>query len=690
MRIAVLLFAVLLPCGLLAQTSHDYSVDLSAAVQVSPAQITLNWTTGGSGTAYSVYKRTWPSANWGTPVANLGNVLTWTDTNVSVGVMYEYAVGRTGGAYTSWGFITAAIEAPFKESRGRLILIVDDTHITALATELARLEQDLVGDGWQVVRHDVSPSATVVSIKALIVAAYNTSPATTKAVFLFGNIAVPHSGNMNPDAHPDHMGAWPADSFYGDVNGGWTDSSVNNTSSANPRNHNIPGDGRYDQSIVPSASELMVGRVDLSEMPAFATSEQELLRNYLNKDHEFRTAQWRPQDRALVDDNFSAASYPEAFAASGWRSFAPMVGASNVTAADFLTSTGAGSYLWAYGCGGGTYTSAGGIGNTANFAATAIQVPFTCLFGSYHGDWDYVNAFMRAPLASGRGLTCAWSGRPHWYFHSMALGEPIGESLLYTQNRPALNTSSNGGVHVNLMGDPTLRLHYVAPATAPAAVQAGTSVQLSWTGSTDVVTGYHVYRAAALGGPYARLTTAPVAGTSYDDTSPPAGALWYMIRALALQQTASGSYYNLATGALIDITVTGQPPTITADPSDQTAPEGATATFTVSATGSGTLSYQWQQGGADIIGANSTSYTTPTLTLADNGAQFRCVVSNAFGSTTSAVATLTIGNAGGGGGGGGKGSDDGGGCSTLRGGVWTVPLAVMLLVLWRRRRRVAG
>ena len=83
---------------------------------------------------------------------------------------------------------------------------------------------------------------------------------------------------------------------------------------------------------------------------------------------------------------------------------------------------------------------------------------------------------LRASLANGKGLTCCWSGRPHWYFHGMALGETIGETLLYTQNRPSLTTSSNQQVHIALMGDPTLRMHVVAPAGSPAAVQNGAAV----------------------------------------------------------------------------------------------------------------------------------------------------------------------------------------------------------------------
>ncbi len=92
--------------------------------------------------------------------------------------------------------------------------------------------------------------------------------------------------------------------------------------------------------------------------------------------------------------------------------------------------------------------------------------------------------------------------------------------------------------------------------------------------------------------------------------------------------------------------VSGTAPSITAQPSDQSVAVGATATFSVTATGTAPLSYQWQKGTTAIAGATSASYTTGATSVADNGTQFTVVVSNAAGSITSNAATLTVNSAG--------------------------------------------
>jgi hypothetical protein len=88
--------------------------------------------------------------------------------------------------------------------------------------------------------------------------------------------------------------------------------------------------------------------------------------------------------------------------------------------------------------------------------------------------------------------------------------------------------------------------------------------------------------------------------------------------------------------------VVAGPPVITAQPSNQTVAPGQTATFSVTASESLPLSYQWYRDGGIIAGANSASYTTPATTLADNNASFTCLVSNSAGSVTSNPAILTV------------------------------------------------
>lgn len=66
------------------------------------------------------------------------------------------------------------------------------------------------------------------------------------------------------------------------------------------------------------------------------------------------------------------------------------------------------------------------------------------------------------------------------------------------------------------------------------------------------------------------------------------------------------------------------------------------ATFSVTATGTAPITYQWQKNGTNISGATAATYTTPTTSLADNGARFDLVVSNSAATVTSSSATLTV------------------------------------------------
>jgi glucose/arabinose dehydrogenase len=105
-----------------------------------------------------------------------------------------------------------------------------------------------------------------------------------------------------------------------------------------------------------------------------------------------------------------------------------------------------------------------------------------------------------------------------------------------------------------------------------------------------------------------------------------------------------GHLYYLARGSdrLYEIIYTGtREPFITRQPSSRTVPAGQPATFDIEASG-GQLSFQWQRDGADIEGATSTTLTLAEVSSTDDGARFRCVVTNSFGSVTSEEAALTV------------------------------------------------
>jgi len=115
----------------------------------------------------------------------------------------------------------------------------------------------------------------------------------------------------------------------------------------------------------------------------------------------------------------------------------------------------------------------------------------------------------------------------------------------------------------------------------------------------------------------------------------------------AVTADAAGSYTVLVTNACGRVTsdaamlTVNTPPSITAHPAAQTVRVGEQATFTVAATGTAPLTYQWKRDGVDIAGAARASHTIAAAALADAGA-YTVVVTNACGEVTSAAATLTV------------------------------------------------
>ena len=391
-----------------------------------------------------------------------------------------------------------------------------------------------------------------------IIRAANDDGTPARALILFGRIAVPYSGDHAPDGHsPDHRGAWPADTYYADLDGEWTDEGVNVTAADRSETRNVPGDGKFDASSLPSDVELETGRIDVSQMSITGEDELALLKRYLDRNHDFRHRKGAFAgllNAALIDDQFQSSVNP--FAANGWRNFVPLSGAANVRPGRWFEELGTESILLAMAAGPGSYTGIGGVGTSPDFANRPSRAVFNLFSGSYLGDWDVPNSFLRAPLAAGEGslgLASLWAGRPDVHLFPMALGETIGFCVRMTQNNGGARESGYAvgesvtarGAHIALMGDPTLRLHpVVPPENVLVEATPGIGAQMSWSGSTDEqVHGYKVWKCDADGAWYSIADQ--VSDTQWLDTAIVPGQVYrYKVQAIKRETSPTGIYWN--------------------------------------------------------------------------------------------------------------------------------------------------
>ncbi|MFA6292230.1 MAG: hypothetical protein WC637_10635, partial [Victivallales bacterium] len=152
-------------------TPRNFVVELTASADERPA-IVLNWTSPLPAKEFRVSKRNMGEQVWPNPAALAGDAVKFEDLNVEKGKLYEYKVERIAENHVARGYICSGLDIPLTEDRGRIILVTEKTCSEKLKFEIDRLVLDMVGDGWEVTRQDVSRESSVADVKKAIVCEY--------------------------------------------------------------------------------------------------------------------------------------------------------------------------------------------------------------------------------------------------------------------------------------------------------------------------------------------------------------------------------------------------------------------------------------------------------------------------------------------------------------------------------------
>ena len=483
----------------------------------------------------------------------------FTDSTARPGHTYGYRVVRNARPPLE---LCVAHDALPPEHRGRALLLVDETLAERIADSLARYTADLIAEGWEVAQHrvprhvDADPSdfdcrrydvealprnkAHLLAIKALIRREYEAHPGIPQVAVLIGHPTIPQSGWAAEDGHVDcqdpagiHLGAWPADLFYGDLTGTWTDTRSFKTGCPDcPRSQcvycilgNEAGDGRWDQNELPPEPdgspgriEVPLGRIDFARLSHFDSRfadlkgsprnptdvEVALLERYFDKAWRYR--------RGLIAFQDAAIGYAHVLGPLVDRNLVHIMPRLDATRplrpADWnsdLFQDGP-AIRWGFQT---DYSHFGVLGMTgaakpghSHFAKNVAwkrpgdvpRVAFLFAFGSFLGQWysGYGEDFLRTCLASDNAVLLAGTAYAFapWITDRVHAGAPV---------HALLTDSAEAHPHVNarltfLLGDPCLLEH---PLKAPTdfraqRANAGGDIELSWKGSPEADRGYRI------------------------------------------------------------------------------------------------------------------------------------------------------------------------------------------------------
>lgn len=203
---------------------------------------------------------------------------------------------------------------------------------------------------------------------------------------------------------------------------------------------------------------------------------------------------------------------------------------------------------------------------------------------------------------------------------------------------------------VDLSTSITITISAAGITGAPSAsVESGTYTEnrtVELKSSTEGATIYYTTDGSDPGVETGIVYTTPISVTGTEGQS-----VTTTIKAIAVKDGMQNSEAKTFTYTIeipeIIVPPSVEKPTITSQPQSVSVKVGEQATFAVTASGEG-ITYQWQidrndgNGFVDITGANSANYLSSTVDKDCNGFKYQCVISNAGGSVTTEIVTLTV------------------------------------------------
>lgn len=248
------------------------------------------------------------------------------------------------------------------------------------------------------------------------------------------------------------------------------------------------------------------------------------------------------------------------------------------------------------------------------------------------GDGSYTQR--NTPVQIATGVAQASAGTLHSSF--VKTDGSLWNMGLNTDGQLGSGNTTGTNVPVQRLGG--LMPAFGAPATVTASDGTlGDRVRLTWAWPLGAVR-FEVWRNTTGSFAGASQRAAGLTGAYFEDLGvTPGVGYYYFVRAVSLAGPGATATmdtgYAGASGAFA--------PAITAQPASQTVNAGANVTFSVTASGTAPLTYQWRKGGNPIGGATASSYVINGAATNDAGS-YDVVVTNGAGSVTSTAAILTL------------------------------------------------